>query len=101
MLDTSVYLFESPWALHLEDIIQQQTRYVIYKKEGKVFHSVFSEIQWNILRKISQGFSIGKITECMPDVQENEVTNLFSYLVCENIITHFNYHADKSLALKE
>ncbi len=81
--------FESHWALHLENITQQHAWYVIYQKEGEVLHNVVSQIQWDILTKIFQGFSIGKIIESMPDVQESEVTNLFSLLVSENIITHF------------
>ena len=88
-LDTSVYLFSSRWALHAENIVHEENYYVVYQKEGEVFHTVLSLLQWDILTKISQQFSIGKIIASMPDVQESEVTNFFSYLVSENIITHF------------
>ncbi len=88
-LDSSVSLFKSKWSLHLENITQQDTLYLIYQKQGEALHILLTCVQYDILEKILQGLSIGEIFSTFQDIQEEEITNWFSAWVSEKVISHF------------
>lgn len=88
-IDEGVSFFQSPWAFHGEEFLKAPTNYLIYQKEGEVLHIILSQTQWNLVLKIAQGNSIEGLLSAFPDIQEQELTNLFSRLVSEKIISHF------------
>lgn len=95
---SSVFFMESHWPIHdfnlnsVEHdgfIFEKQNSYlIIYQKQGEVKARALLKQQWELLKEISQGISIGDISTRFSYLNEEEIQRWFTDFVVEQIIAY-------------